>query len=419
MVGTVKTKAVRSLSKGEHAVLLPGLTGAEPWELWILSGQAQAECVQICTSPLDNRLRKNSTLALPVSQVFCLALWLNETDPKQFPGIITLQLELRGLQPRGNGPAIFDWSVVVQEGTRTLVMVGVLPATMPQDMQAEVYQAFDLSARYLSFPENAMTLWQEQDHLAVAMTRGSHLVYYQILPEMRVTQRVLQDLNCIRATLEMQDILPPLQQAVVWMETSPVELNALRAALPVPVNQAERPSPRLPVPAWKLTPAVVGEAKKTREIQRWRNRGILIALIIYLLLVGLAMSQYIVTSRNIGQLAHWKSDHEQALALVHNTTAAWKELEPVVAEKDYPLEVLLNSAAAIPADQLRLTLFESNNDHILIKGEAKNASASFQYLENLKSNPALKDFSWAMSAPRLLPNDLAQFQIDGVKGASN
>src|SRR5277367_188735 len=106
MVRAVKTKAVRSLGKGERALVLPGSTGAEPWEIWIMSGSKGAECVQTCASPLDQRLRKKTTLALPVSQVFCLPLWLNETDTKLFSGIIPLQLELRGLQPRGNGPAV-------------------------------------------------------------------------------------------------------------------------------------------------------------------------------------------------------------------------------------------------------------------------------------------------------------------------
>src|SRR5260221_754580 len=190
MVRTVKAKAVRSLNKGEHAVLLPGSTGAEPWEVWVIGAQADAKCVQTCATPRDNPLRRNATLALPVSQAFCLPLWLNETDAKQFAGMIPLQLELRGLQPRGNGPAVFDWTVVAREGTRTLVMVGVLPSSIAAEMQAGDYPAFDLSARYLSFPENSLTLWREQDRLAVAITRGQNLVYYQALEEGRITERV-------------------------------------------------------------------------------------------------------------------------------------------------------------------------------------------------------------------------------------
>ena len=419
MVRTVKTKAVRSLVKGEQAVLLPGTTGAEPWELWILGGQARAECVQICAGPLDNRLRQNSTLALPVSQVFCLPLWLNETDAKQFAGMIPLQLELRGLQPRGNSPAVFDWSVVIQEGTRTLVTVGVLPASLPQEMQTETYATFDLSARYLPFPENALTLWHEQDRLIVAITRGSHLVYCQMLSESRVTPRVLQDLTCARATLDMQGVLGSLQQVVLWTEISQTELASLRVTLQLPVGQAERPAPRPPSSIWKLTPAVVSQAKKDREMRRWRNRGILIALAVYLVVVAVVAAQYFMTSYRADQLRRWQADHAQALDLIHNTEAAWKELHPVVDEKNYPLELLLQAAGAIPADQLHLTLFETDNGHLLIKGEAKNVTAAFQFLDSIKQNPHLTDFTWNMGQPHLLPNDLAQFQIDGTQTPTN
>lgn len=414
MVRTVKAKAVRSLVKGERAVLLPGITGAEPWELWILGGQIPAECVQVCASPLDNRLRRNATLALPVSQVFCLPLWLNETDAKQFAGIISLQLELRGLQPRGNSPIVFDWSVVTQEGARTLVVVGVLPASMPPEMQSDAYETFDLSARYLPFQEDALTLWQEQDHLAVAITRGSHLIYYQILSEPRITQRTLQDLTCVRATLEMQGILTSLRQVVLWTEISPSELAAMRVALQLPIVQAERPAPRSPNPVWKLTPAVVNQAKKDREIRRWRARGILIALVVYILVIALVVSQYFVTSYRVDQLRHWQADHEQALSLIHNTETAWGELRLVVDEKNYPLELLFQIQEAIPADQLHLTLFEGDNTHLLIKGEAKNASSAFQFFESLKNNPHLANYTLEMAQPTIASNDLAKFSINGT-----
>ncbi len=419
MVRTVKAKAVRSLTKGEQAVLLPGATGAEPWELWILDSQAKAECLQVYAKPGDNRLRQNTTLALPVSQVFCLPLWLNETDVRQFAGMISLQLELRGLQPRGNGSAVFDWSVVAQEGSRTLVMVGILPASLPQELQSEVYRAFDLSARYLPFPENALTLWQEQDRLAVAITRGPHLVYYQVLSETRISQRVLQDLTCVRATLEMQGILAPLQQIMLWTEISQPELAAMRIALQLPIGQTERPVPRPPSSSWKLTPAVVSQAQKDHELRRWRNRGILIALMIYFVVVAVVLSQFFIASHQVDQLRRWKTDHTQALELIHNTEDAWMELRLVVQEKDYPLELLFQAQQAIPAEQLHLTQFDGDSDHLLIKGEAKNASAAFQFFENLKSNPHLTDYAMEMPQPTIASNDLAKFSINGTYANRN
>lgn len=395
--------------------MLPGSTGAEPWQLWTLGGKSAAEMIQVCATPLENRQRKNTTLALPVSQVFCLPLWLNETAPKQFAGMIPLQLELRGLQPRGTDPAVFDWSVVAQEPTRTLVMIGVLPATLAPEIHAEAYDSFDLSARYLPFPENTLTIWREQDRLALAITRGLNLVYYQALAEGQITPRVVQDLACAQATLAMQDIVKPLKKMLLWTEVSPEELTALRSALPLPVEQAECPAPVAPKPAWKLTPSVVGEARRTRASRLWQRQAIALGVVVYLALVGWLVGRMVVTSQHVDELQKWQADHEQSLDLVHAGRSAWKELAPVVETKNYPLELLLHASQSIPADQLHLTLFEAGGDHVLIKGEAKNVAGAFQFLNKLKSDPYFAGYNLAMGNPRPLPNDLAQFQIEGTR----
>jgi hypothetical protein len=418
MVRAVKTKATRSPAKGERALLLPGATGAEPWELWLLGGKSSAQPVQVFASPADNRSRKGTTLALPVSQVFCLPLWLNETDTKQFGGMIALQLELRGLQPRGTDAAIFDWTVVAQEGTRTLVTVGVLPATLPPEIHAEAYDSFDLSARYLAFPANALTLWREQDRLAIAITRDRNLVYFQTLAEGKITPRVVQDLNCAQTTLEMQGILTPLEKVMVWTRISPDELTALQGTVSLPVEHADCPPPVMPVVPWKLTPATVGEAKRVRASRQWQTRALLLFLLVYLLLVGGLAARYIYTSMQVGELRKWQSANADAIAQVHDGRAAWKELAPVVETKDYPLELLLEASQAIPADQLHLTLFETGNGHVLIKGEAKNVAGAFQFFNKLKSDPYFAGYNLVMGDPRPLPNDLAQFQIEGSHAAN-
>jgi hypothetical protein len=415
----MKTKGGRLPQKGEQAILLPGPTGAEPWEAWILGGPDGAECVQVCATPADNPLRKNAALALPVAKVHCQPLWLNETDAKQFPGMIHLQLELRGLLPRGNGAPVFDWSVAAQEGPRTLVTVGILPASLSQEVQVDAYAVFDLSARYFSFPENAMTFWHEQDRLAVAVTRGKNLVYFQALAEATLTSRVLQDLICIRAVLIMQNISPHLGQAVFWSRVDRSELTALQTTLQLSVQQADRPPPQAPPTAWELTPPSVGAAKKNREIWRWRNRGILAALVLYLLVVVIMLSRLWLTSYKVDQLQKWQARHADEVALVRKTKAAWQQLNPVVDEKSYPLELLLNCAEDVPADQLHLTLFEVNNGHLLINGEAKNVTAAFQFRDHLKRDPHFAGYNWEMGQPKILPNDLTQLQIEGTRAVSN
>ena len=419
MVRTVKTKPVRNLAKGQRAILLPGPTGAEPWEVWVFGGKGPPEVVQVCPSPADNKLRKNTTLALPVAQVYCLPLWLYETDVRQFRGMISLQLEMRGLQPRGTDQAIFDWTVVSEEETRTLVAVGVLPGTLSPELNAETYNSFDLSARYYRFPENALTIWREQDRLVMGITRGPHLVYYQALAEGQITPRVLQDLNCVRTSLEMQQILPPLQKVMLWTEITPEEHTALQDAVPTPIEQGPIPTPVSPGQIWKLTPASVGEAQRTRESQRWMKQAAYVFLVLYLLAVGWFVTHFVMTSMQAKKLRKWQTDNADAVQAVEDGQATWKELGPVVDTTHYPLEMLSHASQLIPGDQLHLTLFEASYDHVLIKGEAKNVAGAFQFLSKLKADPYFAGYNLDMGNPRPLPNDLAQFQIEGTRASSN
>jgi hypothetical protein len=404
----MKSKAARSLRKGEQALLLPGPTRAEPWELWTLAADG-AECVQSYASPLDNRLRAATTLALPVAQVFCLPLWLNETDPKQLAGMIPLQLELRGLQPRAQEPAIFDWTVVAREESRTLVVAGVLPSSLAAEVQAEGYRAFDLSIRHFPLPENALVVWREQDRLAVAMTRDGHLAYFQALAENQISEGMVQDLKCIRATLLMQGVLGSLRQVVVWDEENSAGFALLRDALQLPVHFAAKPAPQRADPSWGLVPSSVVRSRKNRETRRWQLRGALIAL------VGWMLAQFVITSSRVNELQQWQTAHDPALNQIHDTRAAWNDLRPVVDEKSYPLELLLHAASAIPTEQLHLTLFEANNGHLLVKGESKDVAGAFQFLDQLKKDPYFASYTWSMAQPHLLPNDLAQFQVEGTR----
>jgi len=419
MVGTVKPRPVRALKKGEQAVLLPGPDEANPWEVWVLGPDQRTEKVQVCATPGKNSWRQFSTLALPVRRVFCLPLWLNETNEKQFPDMIALQLELRGLQGRGKGPVMLDWSVVARDGSRTLVVVGILPEVLPDDLQVETYRAFDVSARYFPFAPNSLTLWLEQDRLAVAVTRGTELVYYQALSDDRLTSRVLQDLICIRGTLEMEGVLSDWREMVLWTSLAAAERSSLQTAFSLPIREQERPGPRLPKTPWSLVPSRVSAAKKLRKSRRWQFRLILTGLVIYLLVAVALLARYFEVSYNVNQLQKWQAEHADALNLVHSTKAAWQDLQPALDEKSYPLEQLLHCAEAIPVDDLHLTLFEQTGGKLLIKAEAKNAAAAFQFADSLKKLPAFAGYTWDMSQPHLLPNDLAQIQIEGTRATSD
>ena len=231
-----------------QTLLLPGATEAEPWELWTIG--PRPECVRMLTEPADGADRR-STVALPVGQVFAMPVWLHETDPDLLAGMIALQLEARGLQSRVSR-TVFAWSVVIKEDTRTLVLVGVLAATIPKQLESCASSAFDLSARCYGLPSDALVVWKEQNRLVLAVTRQNRLAYFQALPDEALTTRALQDITCVVAALHMEEVIAPLDSVVLWFEPTQKEIVALEATLGLPVRQELRPSPNPASDRWIL-----------------------------------------------------------------------------------------------------------------------------------------------------------------------
>jgi hypothetical protein len=65
--------------------------------------------------------------------------------------------------------------------------------------------------------------------------------------------------------------------------------------------------------------------------------------------------------------------------------------------------------------EVRLTQFEHNAGRLLLMGESKDATSAFKYLGNIQADPYLKKWTWSMPQPQLLPNNRAQFQLEGIR----
>jgi hypothetical protein len=392
-------------------VLLPAASEAEPWELWAVGGEARF--LASFKQAVESSQNRKTLLGLPLSEVIALPLWVQETDERQFEEIVALQLEARGLAPRNSEP-ISDWSVVIREEKRTLLLVAVLPGSVSKELETEVFPAFELSARCYRMPPDALVLWMEQGHLAMAVTRKEGMVYFHAFSEAGLSTRGIQNIVCSLATLEMQAITETVREIVLWTVLSPAEITALRSALGLPLLEGERPSPTLPSEAWNLTPARVNEVKRQRQARRWQVRAALLVLTLILLVVAALGLRLFLIARDVRQLQAWQDAHAGALQSFQDTRASWQDLAPVVDTNSYPLEVLLHVSESLPADQVHLTLFEEEGSHLLIKAEAKNLTAGFQFFDQLKKNQHLASYTWVMAQPHSLANDITQLQIEGT-----
>lgn len=97
---------------------------------------------------------------------------------------------------------------------------------------------------------------------------------------------------------------------------------------------------------------------------------------------------------------------------VKATEATWLSLSPAIDPHYYPVEVLLHLSESLPSPEVHITAFNQSARQISVDGEANNASLAYQFADKVKKSD-LRMFQFEMAAPRILPNDHAQFRMEG------
>lgn len=410
MAGTLNR--IWSRQPSETFLLCPS---AKEWEIWDLSKNGAGKLTGTCADPSAAGLPSRFVMGIPLREVFALPLWLATTDETLFRDMIFLQLERRGLLARSKEETVMNYRVVTREKSRMLVLVTVLPSTFPEALCIEKVLSCEPSARLFPLPKDQWTFWQEGDRLAVAATRGEELVYFQALGDRTFSASVIHELRCICWQLEAQGVIAPMSGITVWGEIAEPELKLLNEALGLMAVCQPRPAPRLPSQPMPLVPSPVQALHASRKM-RWKKLRVAGAVAaIYVLLASCWILQ-------VGWLSCQKWRIERSLQrdaatvqTIRQTAERWQAFDLALNPAVYPVEQLFQCSKLLPAEGLRLTLFEQQGFKLLITGEAKNASVALKFVEDLKKSRDFASYRWQMPQPRLLPNGSALFQMEGVR----
>ena len=409
MAGIVK----QAKKSGERLLLRPS-DGPE-WEAWAIGEGAQPRLVEMRATPGEGRNAQQTVLGLPLRQLFAVPLWLATTDPALMREMIFLQLERRGLAAgRSAREIVYDYRVVASLENKTLVLAVALPASLPAHLCIDA-RGFEPSARLLPLPPDGFALWREDGRLALAVTRGTELAYFQVLGDGNFTEAVLRELQCIKLQLEAANTIQRAVSITVWGEFSAAEIFALGQALGLGIATGGRPAPVLPAERMDLVPASIRQIREAMKIRR-RNASLAAAAVgVYFLLVlalVLRVTWFYVTS---GRIEAGLAAHESEVSDIEATAARWDALSPAIDPESYPVELLLRCSNLLPPDGVRFTLFETNEGKILIQGEAADAKAAFNFADALKQSRDLRDYKIEMPLPATLPNGNTKFQIQGTR----
>jgi hypothetical protein len=180
-------------------------------------------------------------------------------------------------------------------------------------------------------------------------------------------------------------------------------------------GQAEIVTVETPPASVKLN--LLPESWKQKRLQlvrrsEWRKRliqaggvyaGMLVLFLAYLVYLRFA----------VGHLDRVIAHDNPQTEFVRAADANWKALAPALDSRYYPVEILLHLFESLPSPDVRITAYNQSARQISIDGEANSAALAYQFSDKVKKNSGLQIFRFDMAAPRILPNDHAQFRLEG------
>jgi hypothetical protein len=180
-------------------------------------------------------------------------------------------------------------------------------------------------------------------------------------------------------------------------------------------GQAEIVTVETPPASVKLNLLPESWKKKRLQLARrseWRKR-LIQAGGVYAGVLFLFLAYFVYLRFAVGHLDRVIARDNPQTEFVRAADANWKALAPALDSRYYPVEILLHLFESLPSPDVRITAYNQSARQISIDGEANSAALAYQFSDKVKKNPGLQIFRFDMAAPRILPNDHAQFRLEG------
>jgi len=357
-------------------------------------------------------------LGLPVSAVLAQRFRLPSTDPAEFPEMIRIQIEK--LLPFAADEVTTDFELIKQNENESVVSAVAVRNEQLAEVaspllehgyiprQVTVYAAQRASTH--APKGNAVLIYPEGETLVYAMTENGKLSLARAFEGGNGEQLQLE-LPQLRLSAELQGI--DASSPNVLLDETCYEMRATVQG--ILASSTEIVGIELPPAPVKLN--LLPESWRRRRLQlirqaEWRKRllwaGGAYGAIFLLLLAYLGLLRF-----QIGWLDRRIAHDAPETEFVRATEAKWKALAPAIDPHYYPVEILLHLFDSLPAADVQITAYNQSARQISVDGEASTAALTYQFIDKIKKNPELGAFQFDMPAPRILPNNHAQFRLEG------
>jgi hypothetical protein len=370
---------------------------AEPWKLDAEDSNAQPLVGPRCL------------FVLPARTVCSVLAWVPQGDDDAARESAQLQMEVAGMVNPQTDPAQLDVAVLLREESRSLARGLLFPPNYETQTRPD-FEAFLPSPLALKLPSHALCLWLEGSSLVVCLTGENAPMIWESCPVPEGSAALRGWLETFLLELRASDF--PVQLERLCDFSGVVEGASL---LGLDVEKLDAPAPMIPstMPAW-LPPAVLQARRNVALRQQWTRA--LTAAGAALFILGTALAGYLISKE--WQLRSLRAEVDSLSVEVEPSIAIarqWELLSPSIDPSGFALEKLLLAVSALPADGVRLSLFEALPDSIRIEGDARNVGLATLFFNSLQAREGAENYSWNMPPPVLQPDNTARFAIDGTR----
>ncbi len=374
-----------------------------------------------------------SPWALPARLVVIERFTLPSTDREELDAMLRLQLEKT--LPYPIEETTFAWQLLSSRPLETAPQEEEAPPAQPLMESTLLVWAVHLPALETLFAPllsrelypSRVTLWGSCLAATLPREKGASCAFWE--EEGQLVFAIMEEgtllFNEIAASTEVpyadfpQWLLSAelagasTQFTTAWiapgLERMAQELATLADAPPRPLPIPER----LPDATPDLTPPVWIALRQRRGQRQRLMRRLLQILGLYLVFIAGAFIWSGVKNHRLRKLeAEAQAAQPQAETLLAQQLR-WRALAPAVEPQRFTVEILLQITNSLPSPEVRITQFEQTPAGFMITGEAPNGTLAVDFLEALKQNPALREYTLSADAPTFLPNEKAQFRIFG------
>jgi hypothetical protein len=355
-------------------------------------------------------------LGLPVSAVMAQRFRLPSVDPAEFPDMIRLQIE-KSL-PFPADEVTSDFELIEQSENESVVSAIAISNDRLAELaspllergyiprQVTVYAAQRANTHapkgnaLLIYPEGEMLIYAVTENGKLSLARAIERNGDQLeteLPQLRLSAE-LQGIDASSPNVFLDETCYEMRDAVQGILASPAEIVGIELP-PAPVKLNLLPE------SWRRR-----RLQLVRQVE-WRKRLFWIGGA-YLGVIVLLFAYLGVLRFQVGRFDRRIAHDAPATEFVRATEARWKALAPAIDPHYYPVEILQHLFESLPSADLRITSYNQSARQISVDGEANTAALAYDFIDKVKKNPGLQTFQFDMAAPRILPNNHAQFRLE-------